>query len=215
MSKLLPSPEAYRTRSQQTVRRRRRLLRSAQVETVEQGIATTPAAAAIAVAAHPRRRHPWLSLRQHPPRRRRGYADRGGIGQRGGATRAPAPSTPVAAAPAAPAAAAPGAPASAVPIAALRRRAHYGRPRDPASAHAAPADASARPAAPIELKPPVRRPAASLSAEGQRGIATLFDNIRALARAGRRACSSSPARPLPTPSLWSPKGWRYTRSGTA
>jgi hypothetical protein len=54
----------------------------------------------------------------------------------------------------------------------------------PPSAHPAPpapSDASARSTAPIELKPPVRRPAAPLSAEGQRGIATLFDNIRALA----------------------------------
>ena len=90
------------------------------------------------------------------------------------------PTTPIAAPPAAPAAATPpatGTPSGGTAAARPLRAVHSTQ----ATAHAAPAEASARPAAPIELKPPVPRPAAPLSAEGQRGIATLFDNIRALA----------------------------------
>jgi len=153
------------------------------VETVEQGIATTPAAAAIAVAAPSAAAASMAIAPATSAPTPAAVTPIAAASANAAVPPAPAaPSTPVAAAPAAPAAAAPGAPASAVPIGGATpprplRAVHATQ----ASAHAAPADASARPAAPIELKPPVRRPAASLSAEGQRGIATLFDNLRALA----------------------------------
>jgi len=79
-------------------------------------------------------------------------------------------------------------------------RAVHSAPATPHPAPTAPSDASA-PATPIELKPPVRRPAASLSAEGQRGIATLFDNIRALA-SGRATRVLVFAGAAATDSVW-------------
>jgi hypothetical protein len=109
------------------------------------------------------------------------------------------PAPPVAATPAAPATVAPAtAPSSSVTTRPLR--AVHSAPATPHPAPTAPSDASA-PAAPIELKPPVRRPAASLSAEGQRGIATLFDNIRALA-SGRATRALVFAGAAATDSVW-------------